>query len=153
MVNNSNEIELNKQKIEENQPKLEEKEKSKEKQILIGSGKPVGVFELYFKFANKTDIILIILAMIGSVGSGLSMPIFSLLFGSTISFIGPTNSLEEITDSINNILIYLFSFYILLILQYDKDLLYYLLFVFHHKIRNYFLHANHCIFYNFLLCL
>jgi ATP-binding cassette subfamily B (MDR/TAP) protein 1 len=105
MVNNSNEIELNKQKIEENQPKLEEKEKSKEKQILIGSGKPVGVFELYFKFANKTDIILIILAMIGSVGSGLSMPIFSLLFGSTISFIGPTNSLEEITDSINNILI------------------------------------------------
>lgn len=85
--------------------KKSEKESEPEKKNLIGSGKADGIFELYFKFATKTDSILIVLAMIGSVGSGLSMPVFSLLFGSTISGIGPANSLDSLTESINDILV------------------------------------------------
>jgi len=65
-----------------NKPNGEEPEKK-----YIGSGKPVGTFELYFKYASISDTILIVLAMIGSLGSGLSMPLFSVLFGGKIRFL------------------------------------------------------------------
>jgi hypothetical protein len=74
-----------KEKIEDLMDKNKPEAKPQEK-TYIGSGKPVGTFELYFKFASKSDKIFILLAIIGSLGSGLSMPLFSVLFGGKIFF-------------------------------------------------------------------
>jgi len=75
-------VEMEAQELEEEVlGKDKQDPKKSKKPIFIGSGKPVGTFELYFKFASKSDQFLIVLAMIGSLGSGISMPLFSILFG------------------------------------------------------------------------
>ena len=77
-----------------------------EKKKFIGKGKPVGIFELYFKFATNLDIFFIVLAIIGSIGSGLSMPIFSLLFGDALTDLAPKSSASNtFQDIINGMLI------------------------------------------------
>jgi len=85
LLENSFEDDLTNDNNKEDLNKINKNKEDENKKNYVGSGKPVGFFELYFKFASKSDTILIILAMIGSLGSGLSMPLFSVLFGGKIN--------------------------------------------------------------------
>ena len=92
-------------KLDDEEKELTDKKQEEKKKLYIGSGKPVGIFDLYFKFSTKTDYILIFLAMLGSLGSGVAMPLFSILFGGTISEYGPKNDAKSLEDSINSMVI------------------------------------------------
>ena len=54
------------------------------KNLMFGE-KDIGVFRLYFHLSYKTEIILMIFAFIGSLGSGVTMPLMSYLTGNTVS--------------------------------------------------------------------
>jgi ABC-type multidrug transport system fused ATPase/permease subunit len=56
--------------------------------------KPVSVFKLFFSLSSKSDILLMILALIGSLAAGLSMPLLSSLYGSTLSTLGAGQALN-----------------------------------------------------------
>lgn len=64
-------------------------EESIENLELIDKPKKVSYFKLLFKFANKLDIFLIFIAIIGSLIAGAAMPLISLLLGSAINNFGP----------------------------------------------------------------
>ena len=49
--------------------------------------KPVSLSKLLCYFSNKGEIILLILALIGSAGTGFAMPLFSFIFGRTLNSI------------------------------------------------------------------
>lgn len=69
---------------------MDELTKSK-KNLLIGEGKPVGVFKLYYALSDRLDIFFMIIATLGSMGSGVAMPLFAILFGGAISNLGNLN--------------------------------------------------------------
>ncbi|XP_078702922.1 ATP-dependent translocase ABCB1-like isoform X6 [Branchiostoma floridae x Branchiostoma belcheri] len=56
----------------------EEEEKKKEDDV-----KPIGVFEVW-KFADKLDILFIILGTISAIGLGISLPLMIIVFGDTL---------------------------------------------------------------------
>ena len=51
----------------------------------------VSFWKLQCHFSDKIDILFLIIAIIGSVGAGVSMPIFALIFGATINSFNDTN--------------------------------------------------------------
>ena len=79
-----------------------ELEKEKLKKLLVGSGKSVGVFQLYYTCADTTDKLMMFIGTIGSLGSGISMPLFALLFGNALGAFGDQNSAITIKNAIGN---------------------------------------------------
>jgi ATP-binding cassette subfamily B (MDR/TAP) protein 1 len=74
----------------------EDKDKSK-------NNKSVSFFKLQLFQTNVKEKLMIVGAIIGSLGAGLSMPIFAIFFGQTINNFGPMFSseaslLDRITD-------------------------------------------------------
>ena len=60
-------------------------EKKEEKKPLVS------FWSLQCEFSDRTDIIFLIIAFIGSIGAGVSMPIFALIFGATINSFNDSN--------------------------------------------------------------
>jgi len=72
----TNRNQVNENEILKNDIKTESKKKDFE------SGKPVGLIELYFTYATRKEKILIVLAMLFSILSGVAKPLLSLFLGS-----------------------------------------------------------------------
>jgi ATP-binding cassette subfamily B (MDR/TAP) protein 1 len=65
----------------------------------------ISFFELYSILSTKFDIFLTILAILGSIGAGMSVPLFSILIGRTLSEYGPKQNLgfsKEVLEVIVN---------------------------------------------------
>ena len=72
------------------------------KKLLHFEKQDISVFKLYFSLSERTDIILMIFATLGSLGAGVSMPMFSILFGRTFSGYGPkSNSAASFSSTID----------------------------------------------------
>lgn len=67
--------------------------------------KRVSYFQLQYKFANKIDYILIIIATLGSLIAGASMPLISLLLGSTINNFGPDADKSALSQKVTTLAI------------------------------------------------
>jgi ATP-binding cassette subfamily B (MDR/TAP) protein 1 len=90
MVNNQREVE---------RQQKSEKIKLKEEEH-IKKGKPVSIFQLLYSETTTKEYILLIIAALSSMGIGLSMPLFSLIFGNTINTFGPQD-IDHLLDNIN----------------------------------------------------
>ena len=84
----------------ENQ-EIQENQKSQENQKDKSEEKSVSYFQLQYKFANKIDYILIIVASFGSIVAGAAMPLISLLLGAAINNFGPDQDKEELKENVN----------------------------------------------------
>jgi len=62
--------------------------------------KNISYFKLQYKFADKTDIFLIIFASLGSIIAGAAMPLISLLLGAAINNFGPDADKQELKDNV-----------------------------------------------------
>lgn len=62
--------------------------------------KSVSYFKLQYKFADKIDFLLIVFASLGSIISGASMPLISLLLGAAINNFGPDSDKEELKENV-----------------------------------------------------
>jgi ATP-binding cassette subfamily B (MDR/TAP) protein 1 len=69
----------------------QEKEKKDSK---IKKKKGVTFWKLQFSLAKKFDILIILLGTIGSLASGISMPLFIVIFGRTLNDLGPSHQGE-----------------------------------------------------------
>lgn len=67
--------------------------------------KKVSYFQLQYRFADKVDYALIIFASIGSLVSGASMPIISLLLGSAINNFGPDVDKTDLSSKVTTLAI------------------------------------------------
>lgn len=67
--------------------------------------KKVSYFQLQYKFADKVDIVLIIIATLGSLIAGASMPLISLLLGSAINNFGPDVNKAELSEKVTTLAI------------------------------------------------
>lgn len=79
-------------------PPVEEENNSEEKK----PDEKVPFFKL-FSFADKTDIILMILGIIGGIGNGSCLPIMTILFGDMINSFGSNQSNKDIVDIISKV--------------------------------------------------
>jgi ATP-binding cassette subfamily B (MDR/TAP) protein 1 len=71
-----------------------------QKELKIDTVKPdgkkaVSFFQLQYALSKKFDIFLVFLGLIGSIGTGLSMPIFSIIFGGTVNDFGPSAQTDK----------------------------------------------------------
>jgi ATP-binding cassette subfamily B (MDR/TAP) protein 1 len=62
--------------------------------------KRVSYFQLQYRFADKLDYFLIIIATIGSLAAGASMPLISLLLGTAINNFGPNVDKSELSSKV-----------------------------------------------------
>lgn len=76
---------------------LENDQEKKEKRI--------SYFQLQYKFADKIDYLLIIIATMGSLVTGAAMPMISLLLGSAINNFGPEVDKSELSTNVANLAI------------------------------------------------
>lgn len=60
-------------------------------------------FFMLFSFADKTDIILMILGTIGGIGNGSCLPIMTILFGDMINSFGSNQNNNDIVDIISKV--------------------------------------------------
>lgn len=92
---------------DKSQDKLQKKISNNQIQnyLFISEGKPVSIYQLYFEFATCKDLFYIILAIIGSLASGIYIPLFSILYGGTISQLGPRNSYEDFIQNVNSMVL------------------------------------------------
>jgi ATP-binding cassette subfamily B (MDR/TAP) protein 1 len=67
--------------------------------------KKVSYFQLQYKFADKVDYVLIIIATLGSLIAGASMPLISLLLGSAINSFGPDVNKAELSEKVTRLAI------------------------------------------------
>jgi len=67
--------------------------------------KSVSYFQLQYKFADKVDYLLIILATLGSLVAGASMPLISLLLGSAINSFGPDVNKADLSAKVTTLAI------------------------------------------------
>lgn len=70
--------------------KINETDKISNKNILDDNNKypPVGFFKLQFTLADKIDVLFFLLSIVGAMGMGVVFPLFSILFGDSISGFG-----------------------------------------------------------------
>jgi ATP-binding cassette subfamily B (MDR/TAP) protein 1 len=68
-------------------------------------------FRKLFLFADSTDVLLMILGTIGSIGNGVCMPLMTVLFGElTDSFGGNQNQNDHVVDVVSKVQIFCISF-------------------------------------------
>src|SRR5690242_16206958 len=60
--------------------------------------KSASFFKLQYYFLTKSDKYFLILAILGSFGTGIALPLFSLFFGQTISQLNNITSTTEFVD-------------------------------------------------------
>lgn len=65
----------------------------------------VSYFKVQYATAECSDYIFLFIGLIGSMGMGCSMPLFSLIFGNTINNFGPQNSMSDFVDRINSMVL------------------------------------------------
>ena len=66
---------------------------------------PVSYFRLQYACSENTDYLFLIIGVLGSIGMGISMPIFSLIFGRTINNFGPSNDSNDFVQRINTMVL------------------------------------------------
>jgi len=83
------------------EPKIEVKNKEEDKR------KIVSFWTLQCHFSDKVDITFLVIAFIGSIGAGVSMPIFALIFGATINSFNDNNinDPKELSSIVGNMAI------------------------------------------------
>lgn len=59
---------------------------------------PVSFFKLLYYFLTPCDILIVYLGIVGSFGTGISLPLFSLFFGETISNLNTITSIQQFKD-------------------------------------------------------
>jgi ATP-binding cassette subfamily B (MDR/TAP) protein 1 len=61
----------------------------------------ISYFRLQYSCAENYDYLCLFIGLMGSMGMGVSMPIFSFIFGGTINNFGPQNGPNDFVDRIN----------------------------------------------------
>ena len=89
------------QKEEEKKEEEEEKEIANEKNIMFEE-KNIGVFQLYCTLSNGLEVFLMIIAVIGSMGSGLSGPLMSWLFGDTVNDASGSINIDQMPQEVKD---------------------------------------------------
>lgn len=56
-----------------------------------------------FSFADRLDIILMIIGTIGAIGNGVSLPLMTVLFGNVINSFGNNSGTDEVIDAVSNV--------------------------------------------------
>jgi len=55
---------------------------------------PVSIFKLYYALCEKKDFLFMVIGTIGSLGAGVSMPLFAIIFGRTLSGFASSSSAD-----------------------------------------------------------
>lgn len=79
--------------------KSKENQKKKETEIT----KVVPFYKL-FSFADSTDIILMIIGTIASIGNGVCMPVMSILIGELTDAFGQNQNNNEVVDKVSKVI-------------------------------------------------
>jgi ATP-binding cassette subfamily B (MDR/TAP) protein 1 len=103
MSENPEIIKLSENTIKEKKHKEKTEEKLKEKNE--NEEKSVSYFQLQYKFADKFDYILILIATFGSIIAGAAMPLISLLLGAAINNFGPKSNISELKENVKTLAI------------------------------------------------
>ena len=81
---------------------LQEGVGGKEKAVVDGDNQQQKVsFYKLFLFADKMDVVLMIVGTIGAIGNGVSQPLMTLIFGQLIHSFGssiPSNVIDEVSQ-------------------------------------------------------
>ena len=89
------------QKEEEKKVEEEEKEKVDEKNIMFEE-KNIGIFQLYCTLSNGLEVFLMVIGVIGSIGSGLAGPLMSWLFGDTVNDASGSINISEMPQEVKD---------------------------------------------------
>ena len=70
------------------------------KKNLMFEEKEISIFHIYHHLAEPIDYLYMVLAIIGSIGAGLTMPIMSYLSTDLFSDVGNTSEYSDDTDKL-----------------------------------------------------
>lgn len=62
-------------------------------------------FSRLFSFADKTDIILMLVGTIGAIGNGLCMPLMTILFGDLVNAFGNNQNNSDVVSVVSKVIL------------------------------------------------
>lgn len=87
--------------LQEEKSKTDPNNNKKEEKIFP----PISYFRLQYHCSETIDYIFLLIGVIGSLGMGTSMPLFSYIFGNTINNFGPATNPLDFIDRINKMVL------------------------------------------------
>ena len=85
-----------------NRKTLNKHQQTQSAKLLAFDNQNISVWKLYYSLATRHEIFIMVIAGLGSLGAGISMPMFAILFTfRTISGFGPTNTLAEVSTTLS----------------------------------------------------